>query len=131
MLYIITKINIFNKPKVNIFSKPPASLVFTLNNRYSNAIFQGIILDNGAVRVFITRKPQVIAFQKLDPIVLINTSTTRNHKICFGKKKAISIGTIQVSTPLGNITFYILPINTLFLYCFQDIDRIKVKLDNI
>jgi hypothetical protein len=32
MLYTITKVNIFNKPKVNTFSKPPASLVFILNN---------------------------------------------------------------------------------------------------
>jgi hypothetical protein len=131
MLYIITKVNIFNEPKVNTFSKPPASLAFTLNNRYSDAIFQGIILNNRTAGVFITRKPQVITFQKLDLTVLIDTSTTRNHKIRFGKGEAISISTIQVSTPLGNITFYILPTNTPFLYCLQDINRIKVKLDNI
>jgi hypothetical protein len=131
MLYIVTKTNVFNEPKVNTFSKPPASLIFTLNNRYSNAIFQGIILDNGAAGVFIIRKPQVVAFQKLDPIVSINISITRNHKICFGKGKVISIGIIQVSTPLGNIMFHVLSTNTLFLYYLQDIDRIKVKLDNI
>jgi hypothetical protein len=74
--------------------------------------------DSKTAGVFIARKPQVIIFQKLDLIVLINTSTTRNHKICFGEKKAISIGTIQVSIPLGNIMFYMLPTNTLFLYCF-------------
>jgi hypothetical protein len=131
MLYIITKVNIFNKPKINTFSKPPASLVFILNNRYSNAIFQGIILDSRAAGVFITRKPQVVAFQKLDPIILINIFITRNYKIRFGKKEVISISIIQVSTPLGNIIFYVLPTNTPFLYCFQDMDRIKVKLDNI
>jgi hypothetical protein len=41
------------------------------------------------------------------------------------------IDIIQVSTPLGNIIFYVLPTNTPFLYYLQDIDRIKVKLDNI
>jgi hypothetical protein len=116
MLYTITKIDVFNKPKINTFSKPLASLVFTLNNRYSDAIFQGIIPDNGAAGVSITRKPQVVVFQKLDPIVSIDTFITRNHKICFGKREAISISTIQVSTPLGNITFYVFPTNTLFLY---------------
>jgi hypothetical protein len=131
ILYAVTKANIFNEPKVNTFSKPPASLVFTLNNRYSDATFQGIMPDSGAAGVFIARKPQVIALQKLDPIVLINTSIIRNHKIRFGKGDAVSIGTIQVGTPLGNITFNVLPTNTLFLYCLQDIDRIKVKLDNI
>jgi hypothetical protein len=43
----------------------------------------------------------------------------------------MSISIIQVSILLGNITFYVLPTNTLFLYCLQDIDHIKVKLDNI
>jgi hypothetical protein len=131
MLYTITKVNVFNKPKVNTFSKPPISLAFTLNNRYSDTIFQGIIPDSGAAGVSIARKPQVVVFQKLDPIVSIDISITRNHKIRFGKGKAISIGIIQVSTPLDNITFYVFPTNILFLYCLQDIDRMKVKLDNI
>jgi hypothetical protein len=94
MLYAIMKTNVFNKPKINTFSKLLASLVFIFNNRYSNAIFQGIILDNGAAGVFIVRKPQVIAFQKLDLIVLINTFIIRNHKICFGKGKVIFISII-------------------------------------
>jgi hypothetical protein len=116
MLYTITKVDIFNKPKVNIFSKLFISSAFTLNNWYSDTTFQGIIPDNGTAGVFITRKPQVVAFQKLDLIILINTFITRNHKICFGKKKVISISIIQVSILLGNITFYVLLTNTLFLY---------------
>jgi hypothetical protein len=108
---------VFNKPKVNTFIKPPANLVFTLNNRYSNIIFQGIIPDNGAAGVFITRKPQVVVFQKLDPIVLINISITGNHKIRFGKGEVMFISIIQVSIPLGNIMFHVLLTNTLFLYC--------------
>jgi hypothetical protein len=47
ILYIITKIDIFNQPK-----EDPTS-VFIFDNRYSNIIFQGIILDNRAVGVFI------------------------------------------------------------------------------
>jgi hypothetical protein len=89
------------------------------------------MLDSEAVGVSITRKPQVIAFQKLDPIVLIDTFIAGNHKICFGKEKVIFIGIIQVSILLGNIIFHILPTNILFLYYLQDIDYIKVKLDNI
>jgi hypothetical protein len=89
------------------------------------------MLDNRAAGVSIARKPQVVVFQKLNLIVLIDTFIVGNHKICFRKKEAVSIGTIQVSTPLGNITFYVLPTNILFLYYLQDIDHIKIKLDNI
>jgi hypothetical protein len=87
--------------------------------------------DNGAAGVSIARKPQVIIFQKLDPIVSINISITGNHKICFGKGEVMFISTIQVNTPLGNIMFHVLPTNTLFLYYLQDINHMKVKLDNI
>jgi hypothetical protein len=89
------------------------------------------MLDNRATGIFIIRKPQVVIFQKLDLIISIDISITGNHKIRFGKGEAIFIGTIQISTPLGNITFHVLPTNILFLYCLQDIDYIKVKLDNI
>jgi hypothetical protein len=43
----------------------------------------------------------------------------------------MSIGIIQVGILLSNITFYMLFTNTLFLYYLQDIDHMKVKLDNI
>jgi hypothetical protein len=48
MLYTVTKINIFNKPKGILIS------AFTFDSWYSGIIFQDIILDNGAVGVFIT-----------------------------------------------------------------------------
>jgi hypothetical protein len=131
MLHTVTKTNIFNEPKINTFSKLPTSLVFTFNNLYSDTTFQNIIPDSGAAGVSTTRKPQVVAFQKLDPIISIDTSIAGNHKIRFGKGEAVSIGTIQVGTPLGNIRFHMLLTNTLFLYCLQDMDRMKVKLDNI
>jgi len=51
--------------------------------------------------------------------------------IYFGKGTIISIGTIRVQTPLGYITFYIVPINTLFLFCIKDIDKLGVKLNNL
>jgi hypothetical protein len=89
------------------------------------------MLDSGAAGVFITRKLQVVVFQKLDPIILIDISIAGNYKICFGKKEAMFISIIQVGIPLGNIMFHVLPTNTPFLYCLQDIDCMKVKLDNI
>jgi hypothetical protein len=73
MLYIITKINIFNKPKkVLIFA-------FTFDSRYSSITFQGIILDNRTAGISITSLPQVIALNKLDPIILVNSSIAGNY----------------------------------------------------
>jgi hypothetical protein len=44
---------------------------------------------------------------------------------------AVSLEIIQVPTPLEIITFYVVPADTPFLFCIQDINKIKVKLDNL
>jgi hypothetical protein len=42
-----------------------------------------------------------------------------------------SLSTIRVQTPLGYITFHIIPANTLFLFYIRDIDKLGVKLNNL
>jgi hypothetical protein len=92
MLYIITKINIFNEPKgVLIFA-------FTFDNRYSSITFQGIILDNKTVGVFITGLPQVTALSKLDLIILVNSSIIGNYWIKFRAREVLFLGIIQINT---------------------------------
>jgi hypothetical protein len=76
-------------------------------------------------------EPQFTALQRLDPSIRLNTSTAGQQRIKFGKGEAISIGTATVPTPLGPITFHVVPANTPFLLCLQDMDRIGAKLDNI
>jgi len=51
--------------------------------------------------------------------------------IRFSKGTIISLSIIRVRTPLGYITFYVIPINTLFLFCIKDIDKLGVKLNNL
>jgi hypothetical protein len=59
-------------------------------------------------------------------------SRAGKHKIRFGKGDPVaSQGTVDVSTLLGTITFYVLFINTLFLFCIKDMDNIGVKLYNL
>ena len=41
--------------------------------------------DSGALGVLIVKEPQVLALQKLDPIVKINCTNIRNYYIRFGK----------------------------------------------
>ena len=49
MFYSITKLDIFNELK--------KSSIFSFNNKYSVNIFHGIMLDTGAIGVFIIREP--------------------------------------------------------------------------
>ena len=73
--------------------------------------------DSSALSILIVRELQVQALQKLDSIVKINYINIRNYYIRFGKGSAIAQGTITINILLRPITFYIIPANTLFLYC--------------
>ena len=53
------------------------------------------------------------------------------HIIYFSKGTTIFLSTIRVQTPLGYITFYVIPTNTLFLFYIRDIDKLGVKLNNL
>ncbi|UQC81456.1 uncharacterized protein CLUP02_06942 [Colletotrichum lupini] len=62
---------------------------------------------------------------------MLNTSTAGIIKISFGLgKEIIALSIIKVETHFGTITFYILPINTLFLLYLKDIDRLGIIFNN-
>ena len=117
--------------KTDIFNEPIENTTFIFKDRYSANIFQGIMSDSGAAGVSTAGEPQTIALQRLDSIVQLNTSTAGQHTIRFGKGMATSLKTIKVSTPLGIITFHVVSANTPFLFCIQDMDRMRVKLNNL
>ena len=50
--------------------------------------------------------------------------------IYFSKSTIIFFSIIRVQTPLGYITFYIILINTPFLFYIKDINKLGVKLNN-
>ncbi|UQC84420.1 uncharacterized protein CLUP02_09917 [Colletotrichum lupini] len=52
-------------------------------------------------------------------------------RISFGlSKEIVTLGTVEIETHFGTITFYILPINTLFLLYLKDIDRLGIIFNN-
>jgi hypothetical protein len=129
---ILNNYSVFHSlTKTNVFNLPAEPSAFIFNSQYSSETFQGIMSDSRAAGVSMAGQPQFTALQKLDPSLQINMITAGQHNIRFGKGKALSQGTIDVVTPLGTITFHVVPANTPFLFCLQDINRIGVKLDNL
>jgi hypothetical protein len=90
ILYTITKINVFNEPK-----GVPTS-VFTFDSRYSSITFQGIMPNNRTAGISIVSLPQVTALSKLDPIILVNSSTAGNYRIKFRAREVLFLRIIQV-----------------------------------
>jgi hypothetical protein len=87
--------------------------------------------DTGAAGVSTAGEPQVRALQQLDSSIKVDKSTAGQHTIRFGKGTAVSLGTVNIQTLLGPITFHVVPTNTPFLFCIEDMDKLGVKLDNL
>ncbi|KAJ6050709.1 uncharacterized protein N7446_010818 [Penicillium canescens] len=125
--HFFTKDDIFQQRQTN----GQATEVFTLDNRYSSDTFQGIMPDTGASGVSSAGEPQFRALCKLDPKVRLDTSRAGEQKIKFGDgDPRPSLGTVDVGTPIGTITFHVLPTNTPFLFCLKDMDAMGVELRN-
>lgn len=103
----------------------------TFLSRYSDFKFQGIIPDTGAAGVSTAGHPQLRALQKQMPSVQINKNRAGEHQIRFGKGEAISLGTVEINTPIGKIVFHVVPLHTPFLLCFQDMKQMGVYLNNL
>jgi hypothetical protein len=54
--------------------------------------------DTRASGISITRKPQITALQKLNPLIQINNSIVRFYKIKFRTREIVLFGIIQVYT---------------------------------
>jgi len=57
--------------------------------------------------------------------------TTKGRDIKFRKGTTTTEGTIQVPTPLSIITFHVVPADTPFLLCIQDMDKLGAYLQNL
>ena len=108
----------------------PASQ-FLIEDHYTRSVYQGILPDTGAANVSTVGKEQYLALAREDPTVTMDTSTAGKASLKFGKGSVTaSVGTVQVSTEIGEIYFEVLEALTLFLLCLADMDRLKVYFNN-
>jgi hypothetical protein len=121
---MFTKDDVFESPDKQ--SQLPMSSTFILDNQYSSYEFYRIMPDSRAAGISSAGEQQVLALQKKDSSIQIDTSVAGSNTIRFGKGTAIVKGIVQVPTPLGTINFYVVLTNTPFLLCLQDMDAIGV-----
>ncbi|RKF59651.1 hypothetical protein OnM2_058048 [Erysiphe neolycopersici] len=93
----------------------PTSFIFTHSTRYSDAIFQGVMIDTGAARVSTAGESQFRALCKIQKLEM-DRSQAGQANICFCIGTARLIGPTSIETPFGEVIFHIMPSNTPFLY---------------
>jgi hypothetical protein len=101
-----------------------------LTNRYSSGVFIGVMIDTGAATRSTAGESQFQALQRIKDVRL-DKSRAGEANITFGIGQTSSLGTVNVGTPVGQITFHVVPADVLFLFCLADIDRLRVKFDNL
>ena len=90
----------------------------------------GIMIDTGAAARSTARESQFQALQRIQDVKL-NKLRAGEANITFGIGQTSSLRTVDVSTPVGQITFHVVPADIPFLFCLADIDRLRVKFDNL
>ena len=128
-LHAFTKADPFDETEAT--SNQLLDETLTFHSRYTSETFQGIMPDSGAAGVSTAGKPQVLALQRLDPTIKLDTIAAGLHTIRFGKGEVISQEIIIILTLINDIPFHVVLINTPFLLYINNIDRMGVKLDNL
>ncbi|KAH6661479.1 hypothetical protein F5X68DRAFT_266345 [Plectosphaerella plurivora] len=110
-------------------AEPPSA--FMLKGRYEALTFQGIIPDTGAAQLSTAGHAQFRALQRSHGVSL-DASKAGKGQVRFGPGPPVeSLGTTTVPTPLGDLTFHVIPTPTPFLLCLQDIDAHSIIFDNL
>ncbi|KHJ35195.1 hypothetical protein EV44_g3845 [Erysiphe necator] len=118
----------------DVFTKPKdiPNYFFTIDDRFTAQVLQGIMPDSGALNLSTISKAQYLALKREDPSVHLKTSNAGQANIQFGPGKLVSsIGAVNLVTAIGNITFHILNTPTRFLLCLKDMENLKVNFNNI
>jgi hypothetical protein len=111
-----------------IINSDVAYIFFFIHNA---DVFRRIMPNTGAAGVFIAGERQVRALQKKIPDITVDTSIAGKYRIRFNNNPVIkSIGTIDVITPFGVINFAVMLTKTFFFFCFADIKKHHVYLNN-
>ena len=99
--------------------------------RYTSTKFIGVIIDTGASQRSIAGYGQYLALKHNIPIVHLNESTKGTVNVQFGIGSTSLIGSVTVLTPIGDVDFHVVRVDTLFLLCLADLDRLQVYYNNI
>jgi hypothetical protein len=102
-----------------------------VTDRYGPNEFHGIMVDTGAAGKSTAGYNQYTAYKKLFGKTPIDTGQEGAVKATFGIGLTTSIGSITISTPIGQCEFHVVKANTPFLLSLAEIDTKKITLDNV
>ncbi len=99
-------------------------------SRYDDREFKNILVDCDAARLSTTEIEQFTALQRLNDSIKLNKSTVES-KIQFDIDSISIMSTIELNISLKQLIFHIVSVNTSFLICLVDLNRLRVYFNNL
>ncbi|POS82128.1 hypothetical protein EPUL_006743, partial [Erysiphe pulchra] len=109
----------------------PFTYIANSGGRYTSDKWHGIMLDPGSSSFSTAGCGQVKAYISTFNCGKVDKSTAGAITAQFGIGRTTSIGSINILTPIGNVTFHVVNADTPFLLCLQDMDSLKIYYNNL
>ncbi len=104
--------------------------VSIIESRYDDREFKSILMNCDAARRSTAEIDQFTVLQRLNDSIKLNQSTVES-KIQFDIDSISIMSTIKLSTSLELMIFHIIKLNTSFLLCLVDLNRLDVYFNNL
>jgi hypothetical protein len=121
---------LISKNTTNALINEPFDFTFVTESRYDDREFKGILMNCDAARRSTTEIEQFTALQRLNDSIQLDKSIVES-KIQFGIDSISILSTIKLSISLKQLIFHIIEINTSFLLCLVDLNRLEVYFNNL
>ena len=108
----------------------PYSFTTSTDMRYNDSKFKGLLIHSGVATRSTGGLGQLKALQRVF-FVELDKTTARSTNFVFGIGSTSSIVSVNLNTPLGMIVFHIVQVNTPFLLCLADMDKLGAFFKNL
>lgn len=113
-------------------SNEASTAQYFIFDQYIEIVFQGIMSNTGAAKVFTARKNQFKALQFEILKIELDTIRANETTICFKSGISLSsISIVQVFILVDTTNFYVINTPISFLLCLKNMDILDIYLNNI
>jgi hypothetical protein len=101
------------------------------DSRYGDSEFKGILVNCDAADRSTESMGQFKALQRISNDNVALNKKTIGSSIKFGIGNILILGSVELNISLEIITFHIVRVNTSFLLCLNDFDRLSIYFNNL
>jgi hypothetical protein len=116
----------------NVFVNESFDFIYTsiIESRYNDREFKDILMNCDAAKRLTAEIEQFTALQRLNDSIQLNKSIVES-KIQFDIDSISIMSTIELNISLEQLIFHIVEINTSFLLCLVDLNRLEMYFNNL